>query len=182
MLKPSEINFAGHPDAETYLALAKIARPQKAWSTSGRIFIGLSVPLAVGLLIAIGIPALQAIWFFIPILFLIGMISLLPTFARKLIDQKMKRSYSAAMQKLTRTGTISSKGIHIHFPEGQTELVWSYFDHIVEINGAIGLCKGRDLVDAITRSMFATDQAWSDARNIVLENMSGAARGSKFTS
>jgi uncharacterized membrane protein len=73
------IQFVGHPDVETYLALMKVVRPQKTWSTSGLVVVGLVVLAAVGVLIKNQVPAFVAA---LAILFLVGFFSLLPTFAK----------------------------------------------------------------------------------------------------
>jgi hypothetical protein len=75
------------------------------------------------------------------------------------------------MQKLKRTGLISSQGIQIKFTDGQTDLDWSHFDRIAKIDGAVGLCKGSELVDAISRSMFESSNEWEAACKIVLDKV-----------
>ena len=162
------IQFVGHPDVETYLALMKIVRSQKTWSTSGLVVVGLVVLAAIGILMKNGMPVFVAA---LTVLFLVGFFSLLPTFAKRIITKQRRVGYLAAMQKLKRTGLISSQGIQIKFTDGQTDLDWSHFDRIAKIDGAVGLCKGSELVDAISRSMFESSNEWEAARKIVLDKV-----------
>jgi hypothetical protein len=175
----NSVKFAGHPDAETYLALVRFVRPQKAWSTSGLVVIGLTVFAAIGFMLKNGIPLLPAV---VLILIVVSTFSLLPSFKRRQMGKHQKRTYTEAMQKLTRTGLVSPKGIHIKFADGQTELCWSHFDQATEISGAIGLCKGREVVDALSRSMFESEDEWNAARRTVLKNVPSTTRDSSSAS
>lgn len=172
----SAIKFVGHPDAETYLALIKCVHPQKTWSTSGLVLIVLVAFAAIGVLLKNGIPVLVDV---VAIVFLIGFFSLLPTVVRRQIEKRQKRAYAEAMPKLERSGLVSPQGIYIKSTDCQTELEWSHFDRAAEIDGAIGLCKGREVIDAISRSMFESDSVWYAAKKMVLENVPNGFKNSR---
>ena len=80
-------------------------------------------------------------------------------------------NYEKSIQKEPRTGSISISGIFFKIADGKTELQWTHFDRLVEMDGAFALCRQSKLVDAFSRSMFESKESFEAARKIALERV-----------
>jgi hypothetical protein len=172
------INFVGYSDASTYFQLAKLLNPPpKTWSKSGVIII-CSVVCAGGVVVVQAITLankipISSIWpiliIFAFIIFLaFGLASIISKLTNKYTAKHLNTIYEKNIQKTPRTGSISPEVINILFADGKTEIQWTHFDRLIEIDGAVGLCKQSRLVDVLSRSMFQSQETGEIVRKFAL--------------
>jgi hypothetical protein len=171
------INFAGYADSKSFFELCNHFKPNiKTWSKSGITIICVTACVAAVVMFYAAYSA-GNISILVPIL--LGVVVPIVTFVpvSKLSTKqniKIQRlNYEKAVQKESRTGSISTSGVFFKIADGKTELQWTHFDRLVEIDGAFALCKQSSMVDAFSCSMFESKENFEAARKIALEKVKG---------
>jgi hypothetical protein len=173
----NSINFAGYPDSESFIKLCNLVTPQlNTFSKSGKIILYI---VGVGLCVVAAVTAYAAnnvsVFFeiIIPIILLVCVLVGLLKLTNKQVIRSQRVNYEKSVQKEPRTGSISISGIFFKIVDGKTELKWTHFDRLVEIDGAFALCKQLKIVDAFSYSMFESKESFEAARKIALEKVKG---------
>ena len=169
------INFAGYADSKSFFELCNQLKPTgKIWSKSGMAIICVISCVAVAMIfyaaysarnISILLPILVGV--VVPIATLIAVLKL----STKQNIKIQRLNYEKAVQKESRTGSISTSGIFFKIADGKTELQWTHFDKLVEVDGALALCKQSRMIDAFSCSMFESKENFEAARKIALEKV-----------
>jgi hypothetical protein len=162
--------FTGFPDATTYLAIQNKMNPQKFWSRSGIIAFCILIPFAVIFLTSLNknVPILTNI---LSLLITGGIIFTAYWIGIRLRNNDQRKRYLLATEKEHRTGWVDTSGIHIQFSGGRTDLEWSHFTGIVELNDTIGLIKDKTLIDALSATMFSSAEEWQRARQVIRDRL-----------
>jgi hypothetical protein len=163
--------FTGYPDVSVYLAMEKTLHPQKWWSWSGISAIVFLISFAVVLLQK----TLPVAIIVIATLTTGGLIACSYWLGTRLGASHRRKTYRTAIEQEPRTGWVAPDGIHIRISGGETDLGWDYFTGRLDLNGAIGLYKGKYLVDGFTLAMFGSPAEWEKAKQII---QNGVRKGS----
>ncbi len=171
----NSINFVGYPDSASFIQLCNLVRPQiNAFSKSGKIVFYI---VGVGIFVVAVVTAYAAnsgaVLFEIltPIMVLVGVLVGSLKLSNKQAIKIQRVNYEKSIQKEPRTGSISTSGIFFKIVDGKTELQWTHFDRLVEIDGAFALCRQSRMVDAFSCSMFESKESFEAARTIALEKV-----------
>jgi len=164
--------FTGFPDVTAYLAIQNKLNPQKFWSRSGIVALGILFPVFVIFKVSLdkSVPIVANI---AVLLTTGGIIFTAYWIGNRLRKSGQRKGYLLATEQEHRTGWVDTSGIHIQFSGGRTDLEWSHFTGIVELNDTIGLIKDKSLIDALSATMFASAEEWQLARKVILDRMTG---------